>query len=325
MTLQTTAWGHDDGTYSGKDMRQLVEAMFAGQTGVAMAGDLLVEQQSVAASTVKVAAGHVIVDATGAGLYGNYHVWNDASINSPAFAPTSTNGRKDRLILRVTGGVPALEIVQGVASGSPAEPAITGDNYEELALITLPGSTANITTAMITDRRKRAAATAGKIVCTSTTRPSAPFEGMEIYETDTKNTLIYSTVGWVCITPQSSTVATAQAAGSFGAYVNLATVGPTVSLATGTKARVTITSGCNSTGNVTVNVGVAVSGATTLAASDTNATSLHNITALNNILVARTFTVTGLTPGVNTFTLKYKASAGTTNFLNRDLTVTGVV
>jgi len=35
------------------------------------------------------------------------------------------------------------------------------------------------------------------IVCTSTTRPAAPNEGMTIYETDTDRTLIYSGTAWL--------------------------------------------------------------------------------------------------------------------------------
>jgi hypothetical protein len=36
-----------------------------------------------------------------------------------------------------------------------------------------------------------------RIVCASTTRPSSPFEGQEIYETDTQKTLVYSGSAWV--------------------------------------------------------------------------------------------------------------------------------
>ncbi len=40
------------------------------------------------------------------------------------------------------------------------------------------------------------AVTTGTIICTSSTRPSAPFEGQTIYETDTKKTLTYNGSGW---------------------------------------------------------------------------------------------------------------------------------
>lgn len=36
-----------------------------------------------------------------------------------------------------------------------------------------------------------------RIVCASTTRPSSPFEGQEIYETDSQKTLVYSGSAWV--------------------------------------------------------------------------------------------------------------------------------
>jgi len=161
MTLGAP-WGHDSKTYAGKEMRELVEAMFAtpGAVGVS---DFLVEQQSSPGPTVKVRAGQLVVNATGSGLFGKYQVPNDASINSGSFTATSGNGRWDYLILRVTAGVAALEIVQGTAAASPAAPTITGDNYEPLALIKLPPSTTNITTAMINDARRLATSTGGVV------------------------------------------------------------------------------------------------------------------------------------------------------------------
>lgn len=38
-------------------------------------------------------------------------------------------------------------------------------------------------------------------VCTSTTRPSAPYEGMVIYETDTDKTYVYTGSTWTLLTP----------------------------------------------------------------------------------------------------------------------------
>lgn len=190
------AWGFDGLTYSGKEMRELVETLTGGLSGVVGGTNAVkVSQQTVATSTVKVAEGGAIIPATGAGLGGSFQVYNDADLTSPAITPTAANGRKDRLIIRVTAGVPALEIVEGVASGSPAEPSITGDNYLELALITLPASTTNITDAMITDRRARFAA-GGPVICTSSTRPASPYEGQEIYETDTDREYIYTGTVW---------------------------------------------------------------------------------------------------------------------------------
>lgn len=42
-------------------------------------------------------------------------------------------------------------------------------------------------------------------VCTSTSRPSVPFDGMLIYETDTNRVAVYDTNTWVYKTPASTT------------------------------------------------------------------------------------------------------------------------
>jgi len=156
MTLSSYAWGHDGGTYTGKHMRQLLDDTFD-LPGVVRPTDFLVEQQAVANGTVKVASGGVVITAAGSGLYGKYHFPNDASVNV-SINPTSSNGRKDLLIARVNSstGVPSLHVVEGTPAGSPLEPTITEDNYEQLALITLPGSTTDITSGMVTDRRRPA-------------------------------------------------------------------------------------------------------------------------------------------------------------------------
>lgn len=155
MALATAAWGQDGKNYDGQDMRQIAADFI--DSGLALTGAVMsgfkVSQQASPGSTVRVASGRVVISATGSGLGGGYGFWNDGSINSPAIDPTSTNGRKDRLILRVTNGVPALEVVKGTAAASPAEPSITGSNYIELALVTLPSSTTNVTDAFLTDRR----------------------------------------------------------------------------------------------------------------------------------------------------------------------------
>lgn len=37
-------------------------------------------------------------------------------------------------------------------------------------------------------------------VCTSTTRPSSPYDGQVIYETDTRQTLVFNGTGWIMLT-----------------------------------------------------------------------------------------------------------------------------
>jgi hypothetical protein len=159
------------------------------------------------------------------------------------------------------------------------------------------------------------------IVCTAGTRPASPIEGMTIYETDTDGYLLYNGTAWLRTTPISASVATSETSTST-AYTDLATGGPAVTLTTGTVALVTIsaTQYNNTNGNST-STSFGVSGATTLAASDTYSISQGTNGGFS---IARTVRISGLTAGSNTFTMKYKVSATTGTWFNRDITVVGL-
>jgi hypothetical protein len=217
------------------------------------------------------------------------------------------------------------------------------------------------------------------IICTSTTRPSTPFVGQRIFETDTKRwwtyigsafvpddlvftneaardaaitsptegmtayltaatvpaatgsttavptgvTTVYNGSVWVCTTPvngyQTNT-------GTFtGAYT--ATLGgtpgtnPSVTLVTGSTALVSISTLMYTTGSaVDCYMGVAVSGATTLAAQDGFAAYVNSTNAMT---ATRVMVLAGLTGGTNTFTLQYRTS-GNGVVAWRSLTVVGI-
>jgi hypothetical protein len=71
-------------------------------------------------------------------------------------------------------------------------------------------------------------------------------------------------------------------------------------------------------------VGVAVSGATTLAASDDYA-MFHKMAVVDNqISYGTTLALAGLTAGTNTFTMQYKVNASTGSFGRRSITVQGI-
>jgi hypothetical protein len=111
-----------------------------------------------------------------------------------------------------------------------------------------------------------------------------------------------------------ATVATDQTTTSTS-YADLATAGPAVTVTTGTKALVSIkasmANGAALTGQM---MGVAVSGATTVAASDTYGAGYKYIGGPTNFqpVMAATFLITGLTAGSNTFTAKYRSVTGDT-------------
>lgn len=104
-------------------------------------------------------------------------------------------------------------------------------------------------------------------------------------------------------------------------YGDPATVGPTVSVTTGSSALVALHSAAAPTSaGVRGWISYAVSGATTIAASDDRSIAW---TVVAQESKGATFLQTGLTPGVNVFTAKFKsATSGTsTVFSNRRIAV----
>ena len=154
-------------------------------------------------------------------------------------------------------------------------------------------------------------------------------EGQLCYLSDSNIVQYYSGASWLTVGPttaasyQYAEVLTLQTTTSTS-YVDLATVGPSITATTGTTALVTFTVTTDAT-TIASDQGfasVAVSGATTVAANDNWST----VTRLGGSFVteSRTYGFTGLTAGSNVFTLKYKNSSGATSrFSNRGLVVWG--
>lgn len=114
-------------------------------------------------------------------------------------------------------------------------------------------------------------------------------------------------------------------------YTDLATVGPSVTVTTGTRAIVFIQAGVNSTSTDSASYfSVAISGATTIAESDTWACIMDGTQGNFNFSgnpkdqhnrrqVVRLFS--SLNAGSNTFTMKYKVGSATGHFHNREIIV----
>ena len=122
----------------------------------------------------------------------------------------------------------------------------------------------------------------------------------------------------------TATVATNETTTSTS-YTDLATAGPAVTITTGTKALVIVNAGLyNPTSGTTASMSYAVSGATTVGASDTWRLLSGAWTGANVVPWIRagaTYLATGLTAGSNTFTAKYAVSAGTAYFRERTIVV----
>lgn len=104
-------------------------------------------------------------------------------------------------------------------------------------------------------------------------------------------------------------------------YTNLTTPGPAVTVTTGTKALVLISSYVfNTSSGDACYASVEVSGATTTSASDLFCLQYESNSSAD-VLNATRATVMTLTAGSNTFTMKYRVSGGTGTFRRRELVI----
>lgn len=133
---------------------------------------------------------------------------------------------------------------------------------------------------------------------------------------DSASTAVYLFNGAFQIreTPISAVVATAENTNSTS-YTDLATAGPSVTLLTGTKAIIWAhTTAQNNAAPDACYLSYAVSGATTIAAADTKAVFANSAGNGYNQVLSACWSTTALTPGYNTFTLKYRVSGNTGTF-----------
>lgn len=146
------------------------------------------------------------------------------------------------------------------------------------------------------------------------------FQGMMVWRNDLNGLNVSDGAGgWrYFVRPTADVVLTSQTTGS-GSYTDLGTVGPSVSVETDTAAKVTLFAQIsNNTATQFAVMGFAVSGASTVAANDDFAIGKSDPTSTKG---GATFLVTGLTPGTNTFTAKYKVTGGTGTYNARRIMV----
>jgi len=140
-------------------------------------------------------------------------------------------------------------------------------------------------------------------------------------------TTTYNSSAWVCTTPVgASSGTTGTMTGT--SYQNTLTGDTTAisaTLVTGTTALINISCTTAHSALATKNfLSVAVSGATTLAASDANGVEANQMVAGYIYTMSRSYILTGLTAGTNTFTLNYKTQGATATFYSRSLVVQGI-
>ena len=149
---------------------------------------------------------------------------------------------------------------------------------------------------------------------------TAPETGQVYWDQALFTLNVYNATNWVCISPQA-----AYASGSTGLQTNTtyaAHTGAAVSVLTGTKALVTVSAATMAHNTCDIFHGFAVSGATTVAASDAKATSFGNGSGATG--GTGVFYVTGLTAGTNTFTTQERCTANNYTISDRYISVVGI-
>lgn len=118
-----------------------------------------------------------------------------------------------------------------------------------------------------------------------------------------------------------ASVATSQSTTST-TYTDLATAGPAVTVTTGTKALVIVGAELfGASANAAAYMGVAISGATNVSATDATALIAYGDSYVVSVGASRAYLFNDLTAGSNTFTAKYRAGSGTVTFINRQIVV----
>jgi len=215
----------------------------------------------------------------------------------------------------------------GLSGGGGSALAVNTDattietNADALRIKDLGVATGKIAANAVTQAK---VASGFRLAAAGSSHPGTPAEGDLDFDTSNNLLYVFDGTNWVCITPKTAEVLTSEATSS-ATYTDLATGGPAVTVVTGTKALVTI---CAASANNTNNDGslasVAVSGATTVAASDSSAIFNYDNANLYSSS-SHTRLLTGLTPGSNVFTMKYRRDVGgTATFHTRSISVVGV-
>lgn len=211
MTVQPTPFAIQSGGESAALFRAMLKSLTGGRQGLAGSGDLVVTQRAAGVNmSVDVAGGGVFIAGEENTYQGMYYGENQGVQNLAIAASDPTNSRYDLVIARVRdaaySGVTntfSLEVVQGTAAASPADPALPSGSVFVLARVIVTAGSTTVSNGSITDLRKvyatdqygLATALGGTIICTSSTRPTG-YEGMVIYETDTDKVWAYSGTAW---------------------------------------------------------------------------------------------------------------------------------
>ncbi len=221
MAATTRAQHFTNSGQTAAEFRQQNEYAVGARAGVFLTSATswkVTEKSGTPNMSVDVAAGSGGIPATEGGNTGIYLAESQSLTNVVISASDPTNARKDLIVARIkdqdfASGSPStntftIEVVTGTPAASPADPTVPS-NCVVLARVDVPATDTAIGNAQITDLRFAGYSVnnnqdngslvyvGGTIVCTSAARPQAPWEGMQIYETDTDRIYTHNGSGWV--------------------------------------------------------------------------------------------------------------------------------
>ncbi|MGE0344170.1 MAG: hypothetical protein AB7O86_14020 [Porticoccaceae bacterium] len=282
MTAQTPPIFLQAGSHPAEGVRRAFGSMMGNRSGIVASGHLAVSEKSGTPNmSVDVAEGQLVLKGSEGTYQGLYLCEARGTTNLAISAADATNPRRDLIVARVRDSAYSgatntfsLEVVTGTPAGSPSDPSLPSGTCFVLARVQVAASASSITNANITDLRGnystaqygRAAALGGTIPCTSSTRPTSPFVGQPIYETDTKRMAISDGTNWIVPYPLGELARTNRTSNSaaFGTSVTyFDTV--TATLLANRKIRVRVAGNILAgTAGQTVSLGVATNAGTIL-------------------------------------------------------------
>lgn len=292
-------------------------------------GAYAVTQNGSPNMSVNVATGVAWVPGSEVPKQAVYNCFSDTIVNKTIAASDPSLPRIDIVVLKVqdsfySGGTNSwsIAVVTGTAAGSPAVPTAPANSII-LAQIAVAAGATTIVTGNITDRRIFLSAVGGLLAVTSKAERDALFSlysGYPVWRADLNVINVYTGSEWRWFARPTVASTAASETTTSTSYVDLTTVGPQVVIETGTTVELTMCASMLNSVSGQNFFSVAVSGATTLAASDSN--GLFKPIGPSSVeRPSITVPLTGLTAGVNTFTMKYKVGTGTGTFADRRMHV----
>ncbi|WP_160051300.1 hypothetical protein [Nocardiopsis sp. FR26] len=146
----------------------------------------------------------LITLGTGFALVGGYWYRVTAPITLPVTANTSSQARRDLVVVRAdpTAGAATATILPGTpGAGSAPSPSREGAGVWDVVLgvVTVAGNSSVVVSGDVDLRPREFTSASGAVPCLSTNRPPVPHRGMVAWETDTRRVMVWTGSTWATV------------------------------------------------------------------------------------------------------------------------------